>query len=453
MGRWQIISVGLLIGMAAIACTSFPFGSSGSSSSQNGATRIAESRLNIGAVDAEFDGRIASIGVDRNIYVYESGTITVPVTNDAELTDRALEFIAYDHPTWSPDGWLSYVQLDRLADEPVTTVFAERPGDTDPITVVSDDMSRFNYIYGYWSPAVCDEGEDCGQFAYLANDRNGIDLHIARLNSGADDPEDRVISDGNGSLYYSWAPSGEAMLWNRNSTELAIYDVENDTQQQSFDIIPGPFQAPGWSASNRFLFARVDREAEQIALTVSDDTGEVDITSFVNGTFFNWSPDGEKVAFATGVDLPLNPVRIIDQDGGDEIQINEVPFVIAFFWSPDSSKLAIVGVEETPDSEQTVSTLPQQLPVRLVWFVVDAETGDVARLTTFFATAEQSYLLSFFDQYAQSHRVWSPDSRHIVYADAGPELNAPKVFLLNTETPGEAPVVLNDGVLGIFSFE
>ncbi len=448
MSRLPIFTTITLLSLSALACSALPFSANGNTGN---VIRRAESKVNISSVDAAFEGRIASIGLDRNIYIYQTDALTIPVTTDAALTNSRFNFVAYDHPTWSPGGWLSYVRLDRMEDTAITTILAERPGETDPITV---QEGASNYIYGYWSPVVCQESEGCGDFAYLTGARRGISLNLARINPDTDNADEQVLSDGNTSLYYSWSPAGDEMLWNRNSNELSIYDVANDESSEIFSIIPGPFQAPDWSSTNRLLYAVVDEAAEEIVLTVSDTSGDTEITRFVDGTFFNWSPDGERVAFATGLDFPLNSVAVINQDGSGERQYNEVPNVIAFFWSPDSTKLAIVGIEATPNSEQTVSTLTQQpLPVRLVWFMVDVETEAVTRLASFYATPEQSYLLSFFDQYAQSHQVWSPDSRHIVYADAGPQLDNPNVFLVDTENPGEAPELVNEGVLGVFSFE
>lgn len=451
MNRWQLISVIIFSGMGIIACSSLPFSTNGNSASQNGRVQRDEATISLGTVDADFAGRVAVIDRERNLSIYESGQLTIPITTDAQLTDSPFDFNAYDHPTWSPEGWLSYVQLNRLEDNATVTVYALRPGETEAVEVLSGEASSSNYIYGYWSPTACGSGSNCGRFAYLMGERGGISLHLAEINSD-DTVEDRILSEGNGSLYYSWAPSGEAMLWNRNATDVLVYDVAMDEEGDRIDITPGPFQAPGWSTTDRFLYARVDRDAEEIALTVTDDSGDADITSFVNGTFFNWSPLGDKVAFTTGVELPLNSVRVIDEDGGNEQRFSEVPNVVAFFWSPDGNKLAIVGAEQTGATEQTVSTRRQQATVRLVWYVADIDSGEVTRLSTFFATPEQSYLLSFFDQYAQSHRVWSPDSRHIVYADTGPEFDNPRVFLLDTENPDDAPVLLKEGVIGVFSF-
>jgi len=421
----------------------------------------------IGSDRAEYVGRIAAIGSDHNMYLLESGEAAQALTDDAELTDSSIEFTIYDHPTWSPTGWLSYVRNDRLADDNVT-VYALRPGETDSSAVLDVPQTYGSYIYGYWSPAECESGPDCGRFAYLMGTRSGVEMHLAEIN-GDDDTTDTVISEGNGSLYWSWAPSGDAMLWSQNQQLLSIYDVDTGDNSEILPVIPGPFQAPGWSTEDTYLLSRINLTAEMFELTVIDGEEETELESFVDGAWFGWSPDGSKVAYALGTQLPLSPVTIVDADGENSFTIEDIPLVVAFFWAPDSSKIAIVALEQIPLTvrEEIEADLIRELELEdmveeeepngptahLVWYVVDVETEKVTQLHRFFPTAEQAYLMAFFDQFAQSHRVWSPDSRYIVYADASITLDNPRILVLDTDKPNQAPIELIDGLLGVFSFE
>ena len=76
---------------------------------------------------------------------------------------------------------------------------------------------------------------------------------------------------------------------------------------------------------------------------------------------------------------------------------------MAFFWSPDSTKIAYVTL------------LPEE-PGMLRWKVLDVATGAVSTLIDFTPSADQVTVLQFFDQFAGSHRIWSPDSRSLVFA-------------------------------------
>ena len=72
--------------------------------------------------------------------------------------------------------------------------------------------------------------------------------------------------------------------------------------------------------------------------------------------------------------------------------------IIAFFWSPDGSRLAAVT---TPGDAQ------------LQWLIIDGTR--TWRLPTFGPTrAWVGAVLPFFEQYSQSHAVWSPDGKSLV---------------------------------------
>jgi hypothetical protein len=49
------------------------------------------------------------------------------------------------------------------------------------------------------------------------------------------------------------------------------------------------------------------------------------------------------------------------------------------------------------------------------WDVVTRSDREVRQLARFFPTPEFQFMTPHFDQFAQSHRFWAPDSRHFVY--------------------------------------
>jgi TolB protein len=61
------------------------------------------------------------------------------------------------------------------------------------------------------------------------------------------------------------------------------------------------------------------------------------------------------------------------------------------------------------------------------------------------------YYLSFYDQFARSHRLWSPDSLSLVYGEMLDD-GSSVVSLLDTTRPGSAPQHIARGSLGIFNW-
>ena len=66
-------------------------------------------------------------------------------------------------------------------------------------------------------------------------------------------------------------------------------------------------------------------------------------------------------------------------------------------------------------------------------------------------TTEMVYLLNFFDQFAQSHSVWSPDSAHIVYSQMISEQQQ-VISILDMTRPDTVPFNVAEGVIGIWSY-
>jgi TolB protein len=115
--------------------------------------------------------------------------------------------------------------------------------------------------------------------------------------------------------------------------------------------------------------------------------------------------------------------------------------VMAFFWSPDASKLAFAAVDRQAQG--------------LSWFVADATGKTKKQIGTFLPSEEQIRHFAFFDQYAQSHGLWSPDSRYLVYAGSAAGMSpsekgrSSRVFLAPADGSAEPRVVV-DGSLGIW---
>jgi TolB protein len=60
------------------------------------------------------------------------------------------------------------------------------------------------------------------------------------------------------------------------------------------------------------------------------------------------------------------------------------------------------------------------------------------------------YVLSFFDQFAQSHRIWSPDSAYLVYSEITGE-DETVLSVLDIRRPDSTPIIVADGVIGFWS--
>jgi TolB protein len=107
-------------------------------------------------------------------------------------------------------------------------------------------------------------------------------------------------------------------------------------------------------------------------------------------------------------------LKLLDANSGDVRTLVDGS-VVAFWWSPDGKTIAAMRVQPSIASA-TPSAAPSQEPdteVRLIF--TDVASGKtlsqpIIRPAERFVTS----LLTYFDQYALSHRLWAPDSSSIL---------------------------------------
>ncbi len=147
---------------------------------------------------------------------------------------------------------------------------------------------------------------------------------------------------------------------------------------------------------------------------------------------FIWSPSDNDLAYTAITDssdlgvFTYAGLTVYDADTSEPHRITDDELV-AFFWSPDGEKLAYVAVDRVNNS--------------LAWHVVDSRGNNGRKLTNFVPSGETLFtLFGFFDQYAYSNSLWSPDGKSLVYV--GREVGAngagmDSVFVLPVD--GSAP--------------
>ena len=246
------------------------------------------------------------------------------------------------------------------------------------------------------------------------------------------------------------------MVWQRNIASLEIYDATTNAVATILPHLPGTNSAPAWSPiDNRLLFS-VSGDGGANLIIQDGDAVQTLVAGLHGLVSYSWSPDGRYVAYRVAAQGSVSELAIYDVDAGEIVARSPNRGVISFFWSPDSRKVAYITLAVQPGSQSTsagelAAPAPQNTPMEIAWSVLDVETGTSQYFDSFRPTAEMIYLLSFFDQFAQSHRVWSPDSRYLVYSEIQPDGTV--VDILDTFSADARPTVVADGVIGIWSFE
>jgi TolB protein len=350
-------------------------------------------------------GRITYIGQKGQVWsVQPDGANGRQLTNDN---------FAYQFPAWSPTG----DQIAAMGGGELI-VIDDKAGSA-PETVYQGGVQSPFYLY--WSP-------DSRQIGFLASHRSSIALRTVP----ADGSAEAIVAATGSPFYWDWLLDGEQMLIHNGtsgeSARLGLLQADG-----SFENIapPGAFQSPGVSANGRFWAYSEDIGNGNSALVVTDtESGEQWLERHPAVTAMGWSPAADQLAFITGIrdrDSFWGPLRLFDTKTGD-VRLLSTKTVLAFFWSPDGRSLAVIHTGDVePDFGVNVAAVPQtnrrtvaktavrHNPHQFTLSIFNVETGEETELLTFGPTRIfVAQFLPFFDQYALSHPLWSPNSDALV---------------------------------------
>lgn len=391
-------------------------------------------------------GRLAYIGGDGNVYLTTATlktkvALTVDATTLAEGNGRS-----YHRLAWSPDGWLAFAAVERGLDGTRSELYVAPPA--APARLVGQNGDHF-VIYLYWSPQPCADAPTCRRLAYLIEGEQGIDLHLLEVRRTG--VADRVLGAAR-PFYFTWSPDGEQMVWHQNGSRkhhpaanLTRYQVE-DNRAEVLAHPPGYFLAPAWSPTGGSWLDVVETE-EGVALR-QVDLATQRVTTLVEATHdiaFVWSPDGKRVAYAVRgqADAPFfGPIHVVEVATGATQRLTDHNLnPQAFFWSPDSQRIAYIHWLALPNQSWAQ------------WRVYNLISGQDRGFNAFSPSLPMRMLIGSFNQYAQSHRLWSPDARYLLYADRDRSL-VERIWLVDTlAAKGAAPILVDEGALGVWSWE
>ncbi len=394
-------------------------------------------------------GRLAYI--DAGLQV---ATIDPDGGDGRRLTDDGR---VYQFPVWSPDSQqLAAIGADRSGTG--VYILADRPAGSSLVRAVPFSRSEAPF-YLYWAP-------DSRRVSILANHPSGLALHLAVAEPGV---ETQLLATGQ-PFYWAWSPSADEILMhsgaNREGARLSLLDPTGGGPAPNL-ATPGSFQSPGISASgSRWAFTEEDDTGTRWLVVRAADGPEEARLPHTGSLALSWSPQDERLAFIAprmGESTLYGPLRVYDTTTGQARTLS-TQTVVAFFWSPDGRQIAFLTVHGRNTIEAGLApdgAVEGRSRTRLARVAAQAEEGPELDLTVVdVASGRERFLMAFeptslfvsqflpfFDQYALSHRVWSPDSRALVL----PVRQEGRSQILVVPADGRSPRVVAPGAMGFWS--
>ena len=352
--------------------------------------------------------RIAYVNHDFQIF-----TIEPDGSDERQMTSQDA---MYSWPGWSPDGsGLVFSSFSEDLMGPGKALYTVDTGGADEVRIFENPAGVPPAIgpraphYSLWSP----NGE---HIAFLSMHDGELALYLVEASGSGE----AVRIAGGAPLYISWSPDSHSLLIHLQG-ELFRADIDAPERPLDLNASSGGYRAASWSPRSN-IAAFLDSQFLYVAR--ADGSRRRELSSAIGDAAFLWSPRGDQLALgqsSTPDDPFLEELRLIDAVSEEETVLVQRP-IVAFFWSPDASKIAYVSLNDSEDNLQ--------------WRVIDVASGVDRELVDFIPSSDQLTWYAFFDQYAQSHRVWSPDSKSLLFAGvlAGEDRGTQsRIYVLNLE--------------------
>lgn len=366
--------------------------------------------LVVGAAQAQgtkLPGRIAFVTPEGQL-----ATVAPDGSDTRTLTDSGLSF---QFPAWSPvDARIASIGADPGGGG--VFLLEDRAG-AEPQTLYQNSYG--GPIYLYWSP-------DGAQLSFLSNILGGLSLNIVPTDTGLEEPDMQQLAIGN-PLYWQWSQNGRQLLVhngkNAPTGEVAFYDTTGSIGEPFGKA--ALFNAPGLSHDERYLaYAELEATVPKVVVR-GNRPGTADIRRelpYQGLATFSWSPTANTLAVmspAENVRQPYGPISLLEAESGDLTTLT-ASRALAFFWSPDGRHIAFLSTYRSGGGEMAEANGRYAMQVQRDTLLLELRVAEVASgrsrlLATFTPTPLfLDQFLPFFDQYALSHAIWSPDSRALV---------------------------------------
>ena len=365
---------------------------------------------------ATLPGRLAVLDVTGDLVAVDPDG-----SDEALLDDVEPGLSQVRQPSWSPDGSLAWVHLEATDEETVEVVIATSTGAGGRSTEAATATVPF---YLSWDPTS-------SRIAYLGPSPDA-EIELGILEVAGDAPGTTL--DAGRPFHLSWAPGGDQLLVHVGGDRLERLGLDGSLTTVVEE--PGAFTTPVWTADGRsFVYAAAGAQGHHLVVHDVEAERGRPLVPFDGLVTFVVSPDGERIAFQVLEEQRALPLTVIDVGTGETVEITDA-LTAGYFWSPDGERLLYLN--PVPDEEA-------------FWYRWGVWDGTSSFVTPRFVPSllfVRDYM-RFFEQYAQSLSLWSPDGTAFAYP--GSSEDGEQGIWIQSARPDRAPVLVAEGAFVAWS--